>query len=282
MCTRSAAQISNNPIATNTAKWLGGGIQCYGKPSPTISGNTITGNQSGYNGGGIDSWESAPSISNNTIASNTAPGGAGIGTAASPKASLKNCILWANTAPSGAQLADSGIAALTVSYSDLQGGRNAVFLSPSNLAITYVSNIDADPLFADLANRDFHVKSKYGRWDPAPNAGAGEWVLDDPDSISPCIDAGSPADAFANEPHPNGSRINIGACGNTAQASKSPWLPADATGDCIVNILDLIAIRNLLGQDPSTGSNWRADVNNDGKVNILDLIVVRGKLGTKL
>ena len=280
MCTRSAAQISNNQIATNTAKWLGGGIQCYGKPSPTISGNTITGNQSGYNGGGIDSWESAPSISNNTIASNTAPGGAGIGTAASPKASLKNCILWANTAPSGAQLADSGIAALTVSYSDLQGGRNAVFLSPSNLAITYVSNIDADPLFADLANRDFHLKSRMGRWDPTANSGAGGWVNDC--VCSPCIDAGDPASAWSAEPAPNGARANIGAYGTTAEASKTCWNPADANSDCIVNILDLIAIRNLLGQDPSTGSNWRADVNNDGKVNILDLIVVRGKLGTKL
>jgi hypothetical protein len=38
---------------------------------------------------------------------------------------------------------------------------------------------------------------------------------------SPCIDAGDPASACGNEPIPNGGRINMGAYGNTAQASKS-------------------------------------------------------------
>ncbi|HUW31664.1 MAG TPA: dockerin type I domain-containing protein [Planctomycetota bacterium] len=171
---------------------------------------------------------------------------------------------------------------VSVTYSDVQGGNADINTSRGGSVSWGTGNISDDPLFANSAAADFHGKSKYGRWDPAANAGAGDWALDDPDSTSPCIDAGSPADAFANEPEPNGSRINIGAYGNTAQASKSPWLPADANGDCIVNILDLIAIRNLLGQDPSTGSNWRGDTNNDGKINVLDLIAVRGKLGTKL
>src|SRR4029079_16825406 len=39
---------------------------------------------------------------------------------------------------------------------------------------------------------------------------------------SPAIDRGAAGDPFAREPAPNGGFINIGAYGNTEQASKSP------------------------------------------------------------
>ncbi|HUU69728.1 MAG TPA: discoidin domain-containing protein [Planctomycetota bacterium] len=60
-----------------------------------------------------------------------------------------------------------------------------------------------------------------------------------------------------------------------------PWpIDGDANGDCRVNILDLIFIRNKLNQPVGTGDNWKADVNEDAKINILDLIYVRNKLNT--
>ncbi len=49
------------------------------------------------------------------------------------------------------------------------------------------------------------------------------WTTDD--VTSPCIDAGDPFDDYSQEPLPNGSRINMGAEGNTSQASKSPPAP---------------------------------------------------------
>jgi len=52
----------------------------------------------------------------------------------------------------------------------------------------------------------------------------------------------------------------------------------DVNGDGVANILDLIWVRNLLGQDVFSGDNWKADVNMDGKINILDLIHVRNCL----
>ncbi|RLE69521.1 MAG: hypothetical protein DRJ45_06545, partial [Thermoprotei archaeon] len=74
-------------------------------------------------------------------------------------------------------------------------------------------DISADPLFADPENGDFHLKSQYGRWDPNQK----QWVRDS--VTSPCIDAGDPADDFSNElDFPNG-RINLGAYGNTWEAS---------------------------------------------------------------
>ena len=68
-----------------------------------------------------------------------------------------------------------------------------------------------NPLFADTTTDDFHLKSVQGRW-----TGSGFFK----DSVhSPCIDTGNSASTYTNEPSPNGSRINIGAYGNTTQAS---------------------------------------------------------------
>jgi len=77
-------------------------------------------------------------------------------------------------------------------------------------------NISKDPLFANVAKGDFHLKSTAGRWDPKTK----KFVSDT--STSPCIDAGDPKSEWKNEPAPNGGRVNIGAYGNTPEASKSP------------------------------------------------------------
>jgi len=76
------------------------------------------------------------------------------------------------------------------------------------------NNLEVDPKFYDVANNDVHLKSTAGRW----NGSA--WVNDN--ETSPCIDAGDPSDDYSNEPKPNGGRINMGAYGNTPEASKSP------------------------------------------------------------
>lgn len=70
-----------------------------------------------------------------------------------------------------------------------------------------------DPRFADISSDDFHLKSQYGWWTGSA------WTNDA--VTSPCIDAGDPTSDYGNEPSPNGSRINMGAYGNTGEASKS-------------------------------------------------------------
>ncbi|HUT59671.1 MAG TPA: dockerin type I domain-containing protein, partial [Phycisphaerae bacterium] len=56
------------------------------------------------------------------------------------------------------------------------------------------------------------------------------------------------------------------------------YLPGDANGDGVVNILDLLFIRNNLNRDLNLYPNARrADVNGDGAVNILDLIYGRDR-----
>jgi len=60
------------------------------------------------------------------------------------------------------------------------------------------------------------------------------------------------------------------------------WAVAgDANGDCRVDILDLLFIRNRLAQSPAQGTNWLADLNEDGSISVLDLIVVRNNLNAR-
>ena len=94
---------------------------------------------------------------------------------------------------------------------------NAIWKNATRLVYGSSDNytLYADPMFVDPPN-DFHLKSTAGRWDPLTQS----WVIDA--VTSPCIDAGDPTDDYSNEPEPNGGRINIGAYGNTPEASRSP------------------------------------------------------------
>jgi hypothetical protein len=125
-------------------------------------------------------------LTNCTIARNAQAGVAG-GTP-----TVANCIIYFN----GVSLNSTPI---KITYSDIQGGWPGA------------GNVDADPRFAE----DYHLKSTAGRWDPLTRA----WVRDD--VSSPCIDAGAPGSDVQYEPMPNGNRINMGAHGGTAEASKS-------------------------------------------------------------
>ncbi|MCB1568121.1 MAG: hypothetical protein KDI69_04795 [Xanthomonadales bacterium] len=84
---------------------------------------------------------------------------------------------------------------------------------------TGVGNFLNNPRFVDSQNGDYHLQSIGGHYT------ANGWVNDA--TTSPAIDAGNPASSFANEPAPNGGRINLGAFGNTAQASRNTVSPDD-------------------------------------------------------
>jgi len=52
----------------------------------------------------------------------------------------------------------------------------------------------------------------------------------------------------------------------------------DVNDDCVVNILDFVAIIDGITRASSGPDDWKLDLNNDGVINVLDLIVVRGSL----
>ncbi len=77
-----------------------------------------------------------------------------------------------------------------------------------------LQTLEADPLFADPDNSNYHLMSTGGRFD------AGLWVYDAESSTA--IDAGDPADEVGYEEAPNGSRINQGCFGSSIEASRTP------------------------------------------------------------
>jgi len=201
-CSGSSPTITNCIIARNTNAVVGGvgaGIGMEGGSNPTLTNCNIINNSASTAGGGMISQDSSPTLTNCTFSGNSASYfGSGICfNGGSPM--LTNCILWGDT-PDEIYIF-SGTPVIT--YSDVQGGWAGE------------GNIDADPLFADPDNGDYHLKSQAGRWDPNTQT----WVVDD--VTSSCIDAGDTSIPIGFEPLPNGGIINMGAYGGTLEASKS-------------------------------------------------------------
>ena len=77
------------------------------------------------------------------------------------------------------------------------------------------------PTYAGLGSfyriSDYHLKAVGGHWTPLRQAPS-RWVRDQIDS--PCLNAGDPESDCSFEPGPNCGRVNLGAYGNTAQASR--------------------------------------------------------------
>ena len=206
-------RISRNTISGNTASDLGGGI-CSGPC--TIVGNQISGNIAARGGGVFGNG----SLLNNTITANEATFGGGVGFVG------ESPLIWSTIVAfnKGGGIAESRSQSQPawhsppttprLAYSNVFGNDGGNYLYCPDVTGRW-GNVSVDPLFADLEESDLHLKSTAGRWSSAAKA----WVIDAEDS--PCIDAGDPRSAFDQEPAPNGGRVNMGAYGNTEEASKS-------------------------------------------------------------
>jgi len=212
----SEAEITNNTIVDNSA-FMDGGAICVEGSSPTIANNVIAHN-SGLDSGGILTWNGTPSIINNTIVHNR-PNGLYLGPTpfvwdSEGGQPVLNNIIWQNeiymswyVEPEDYDIRFNNIqGSWEIEDEDEEEGKEE---EDKN------GNICVDPCFADPDNRNYHLKSQAGRWDPASQS----WVQDD--ITSPCIDTGDPDTEIGSEPSPNGDIINMGAYGGTDEASKS-------------------------------------------------------------
>lgn len=153
----------------------------------------------------------------------------------SPQTAVTNCIFVASGEGAACYRMDTADDLVASDYNDLYLLDNAVVAVLSGIQyesvpqwVKYTArdlhSLCADPLFAAPESGDFHLKSVAGRRDPR----TGGWMNDA--VHSPCIDTGvANASDATNEPSPNGGRINMGAFGGTAQASKSDmedWVQA--------------------------------------------------------
>jgi hypothetical protein len=234
--------IKGNTIGVLAGYGWGGGAAIVGGTA-TLRGNVVTGNSAPLIGAGIFWDEGATgSMTNDLLYKNSCPndgrsGAAvyidGAGSSGPGSHVTMNHVTIAdhvcpNQGTTGGTVYLERQSSVTVTNSIFwgntrdfggQGGTSwAATYSRTTLAGT--GNITADPQFVNAVANDYHLKSTAGHFTP------GGWVLDA--STSPAIDAGNEASPFVDEPSPNGSRVNMGAFGNTAEASKSATLDYEA------------------------------------------------------
>jgi parallel beta-helix repeat protein len=209
-CFASSATLTENIIVTNRADGFGSGICCYKYSNPKILRNFIAYNTA-QDGGGIYCEQSDPNIMNNIIVKNTATDDGGgiacinepaplicnntiVQNKANPQGGgiycqdtnpvIKNCIIWGN----GDDLHNYARYALVcepnITYSCVEDGHEGL------------GNISRAPYFVNPDNNDYRLQP---------------W--------SPCIDEGDPNSDYSFEPLPNGDRIDMGAYGNTPEAT---------------------------------------------------------------
>lgn len=206
------AHFSHNIVTDNHAPSDGGGTFIDEGASALLENELIYANRCSQRGGAglyVDGGATVTTVTlvNSTIAEHPCPGtvngGNGIYASTNTDVTVRNSIFWNNE--DDFYLRDGST--LAVSYSLSEEG----YEGPGN--------VSADPLFADPAGGDFHLQSTAGRYS-VDDAGAPVWQNDS--ATSPAIDAGDTNDDFSNEPAPNGGVVNMGAYGNTPEASRSP------------------------------------------------------------
>ncbi|MHC4574149.1 MAG: right-handed parallel beta-helix repeat-containing protein [Planctomycetota bacterium] len=253
-----ACKITGNSVGD----WgYGGAIYCRSGSGATIVNslickNTATGHDA--KGGGIYAdYHAALTIINCTLADNLAAqeGGAIYFYQYNDpiEMTIYNSILWANSPD---QIYTTGPDNGRVVRCDVQGGWG--FL-----------NKKVDPLFANPAVGDYHLRSEAGRWDPM----AQNWHCDT--ATSECIDFGLdgayPGLTYASELWPHAKKINIGAYGGTPEASMSVLNignVADLNNDGMVNLPDFCHFAHVWQIEEILLAE---DLNRDGYVDEIDL-----------
>jgi len=142
--------IADSQIMNNKATYSSGGVGVHTSSLSVV--NSVISNNSSQSGAGLSFQDSSSTIMNSTITKNSAKNNGGGFYYIRSKVTVVNTILWGDT---GGEI-DGWGNSIMVTYSDVQGGWKGE------------GNINADPLFVDAPNGDYHLL---------------------PDS--PCIDAGT-------------------------------------------------------------------------------------------
>ena len=202
----------------NNSTSEGGGIYCYG--SPNFDNVTISCNSASGDGGGIICKYDSPSFKNVTITNNSASNGGGIHCSDNSSPNFENVTMSGNSASvdgGGIYCSDSSSPSLINSIVSDNTGAYGIYVNTGSPSITYSDfynnqadnfyncgqwvgvnvttnangdscdawfNIQLDPLFADSANKNYHLTEN-----------------------SPCVDAGDPTSQL----DPDGTIADMGA-----------------------------------------------------------------------
>jgi parallel beta-helix repeat protein len=295
---------SSNPLVTNCtfANNLadkGGGMYNY-KSSPTITNCTFSGNSTENEGGGINSYwvinnsANKVNLTNCIFWYNNDNGGldesAQIYTRNGTSVVNYSCVQgWTGA------LGGTGNIGTDPCFADSNNGDYHLKSEAGRWKLSIYTKLDpADDGFIDLS--DFAAFANYwqkqGGFLPADldNSGLvdfndlkllldnylmsytlGEWVVDDINSL--CIDAGDPNSGWTIELWPHGKRINMGAYGDTPQASMSTSSVgnvADLNNDDLVDYTDLMALTDKWLREDIL---LREDLSRDGLTNCIDYAI---------
>jgi len=179
---------------------FGGAIYCYIQDRndwcTTIRNSIIIDNSAEF-GGGLYAHFSDVNLVNCTIANNDSEAGDGGGIFCTWGSNVQviNSILWDNTPQTVFFDSSETPNSLTVSFSDINGGEEGIEANDNGDVEWLEGNIDADPLFLDPDNGDYHLTAE-----------------------SPCIDAGDPDSPL----DPDSTRADMGAYYYHQELSISP------------------------------------------------------------
>jgi predicted outer membrane repeat protein/parallel beta-helix repeat protein len=259
----SNPDISNCSFLGNSAMFNGGGIYCYIECSPTVTSCVFSGNKAVVQyGGAISNYEMCnPVITNCTFSGNSAARlGGGIYSQRDSNPIITNCIMWDDKAEwGGEEIAmeyfsaggspPSGTA-VTVSFSDVEGGAAAVYVDANCTLNWEAGNIDIAPCFVEP-----------GYWDANGVWLEGDYRLS---ASSPCVDAGDNASVPADT-------YDLDGDGDTAEAipfdldGSARIYDGDNDGESVVDMgayeLGLVPIEvpmKLVPQalNPGSHGNW--------------------------
>ena len=221
-------------VLTGGRDSIAGAIACWGS-SPSIRNCLIVGNQcNDPHGAIIDCQDGSPVFANLTVHGNHAGAIGATFRFVNCPAVITNSILWDNRP--GEIVVESGDDPV-VSFSNVLGTWPGIGNTAINPDFAWPGYWTADPgnPQATWIPGDYHLMSQSGRWD----SDSLTWVADG--LTNACIDAGDPDRPFGHESFPNGRRVNMGAYGETAQASRSPlsilahWRFDETSGDRAVD-----------------------------------------------
>ncbi len=144
----STLTVVDNVVLRNSSIGPGGGISC-GECAVTLVNNVIAENSTVYCGGGIYCDNSVVTMTNNTLHGNSAVTGGGGLVLFDCTPSITNSIFWDNSASFSPEIELIGSGSQIVTFCNVKNGTGQPWFG--------LGCIDADPLFADSANNDYHL-----------------------------------------------------------------------------------------------------------------------------
>jgi hypothetical protein len=251
-------------------KMHGGAINIF-KSNPIVMNCVFVANQAEIAGGAIYNRESDPLISDCTFADNTAALGGAIFNDEFSFPVISNSIFWGNFP---FQIFDSDSLAQVI-FCDVEGGWEA----PGSFGV-----IDADPMFADVANGDYRLQPGSPCIDAGHNLGVLPDLVDldgngDTAEFTP-LDLNGNA-RFADDPGTVDSGcgvpgvVDMGAFEFTGDPFTVKL--GDIDGDGVVGINDFLDLLSAWGG--CTEACCLADLDLDENVGIADFLILLGNWG---